>query len=423
MTYQPISYQDWLNRLNEPRPASPPYPGNSQWQNPAPGNGHIWGIDRDGEPSSPEPSSSAVADGSSSSSSTSTASGGSATPTSTVDDVAAAGGLATATGTPTASSTTTTVAAATSSSAVPQATPATGFLGTEGQAANTTTSSGMARGTIFAAIFIPIASVAFICSLCLVCFLRRRRRMKRHTARGLQTMRQGSVEFLSPAGFSSRQSRAMDPTGDHAKANRFSTSSKTSAIRHGPLITVDGPSYSRPREEPPPPYKNGSPTGGPSASRGSPRPARPDSDQFSSGRMSPSIEHERSPFADPEPHIALYRLPHPSPFDDRREDDGNVSDLSSPGGAGAGVRRNATTRSKFNRDTDAVSVVSFLSDTGPTRSASQMNKNSSGGGNGINMIDNDNNGLGELGPDPYGPLPPPPPGPSQQSQQPRHPGL
>lgn len=346
MSYDALAYEAWASGLAMARPTEPSYPERPEWENPPPGSGHIYGL----PPQGPNPPAS------SSSSSRTTTAEASASPTTTPGAGVAAAGLVTAPSLPTSLAT---PESSPTTMAVP--TIASGVFGTEYQAAEATSSSGMGRGTLFAAIFIPIASIAFICSLCMLCFLRRRKRLRREAARSLQAMRQESVEHLSAAGFSARQSRSIVPLGASSNPHRFSSSSQSSATRHGPLITVDGPSYSRPREEPPPPYKNGAPAGGSPGSRSPPRPPRPNSETFGAQNMSPPRDHARSPFADPEPHLAMYRLPQSSPFDDPYHDD-SVSDIVSP------VQRQPSTR-----DADSVSVVSAVSD-GPTRTLSNSRR-------------------------------------------------
>ena len=237
-------------------------------------------------------------------------------------------------GTPSTSSvsqslSTATAAAAKSSSTYLPPSHVPGFLGNEGHAAEAS-SSGLSHGTLFAAIFIPIIAVSLICSLCLMCFLRRRRRLNKLANSNLKELPQEPADQMCSA----RSSRSLPPFGPGADLNRYSTASDPSTSHHGPLITVDGPSYSRARDEaspPPPPYKTGSSP--PSSSPEPTSPARPLSGPLSNTSMALHYSQERSPFADPH--------------------DDNISVISDPGH-----------RDHYRKpqDADQMSIVSAMSD-------------------------------------------------------------
>ncbi|KAI9887083.1 MAG: hypothetical protein M1823_001073 [Watsoniomyces obsoletus] len=220
-------------------------------------------------------------------------------PTTTASTNVAAAGDQTSTST-TASASSSTTSTVTGPSQV------SGILSNQVHAADSSTSSGLGKGTLFAAIFIPIVAVAFICSLCLICFMRRRRRMRREMAARGSTdgFGQPPVEQLSSNPFSARQSRAVPSLPPISPFTRHSTLSEPETSGPRPLITVEGPSYSRsPDETPssPPAYRSGSPRS-----------------------TSPTNENPPRPLS--EANVETHRTQTRSPFD--HPDDDAVSDVS-----------------------------------------------------------------------------------------------
>ena len=301
-----------------------PYGSSPFWNNP-PANGADRGVGTGGG--------GIPLDSSQSSSSASSAASSSievASPTTAAVPYAGVGTSATISISPSSSTAAATAAAAAkSSSAYPPPSHEPGFLGNEGRAAEAS-SSGLSHGTLFAAIFIPIIAVSLICSLCLICFLRRRRRLNKLANPNLKELPQESVDQI----YSARSSRSLPSFGPGADLNRYSTASDPSASHHGPLITVDGPSYSHARDEaspPPPPYKTGSSS--PSSPTDPTSPTRPLSGPLSDASMALHHSHEPSPFADPH--------------------DDNISEILDPGHCHH--HRKPT-------DADQISIVSAMSD-------------------------------------------------------------
>ncbi len=295
---------------------------------------------------------------------------------------AASATAATGASTTTASSSSSTKTATPSPVAPHQA----GFIGNGARAAEIS-SGGLARGTLFAAIFIPIIAVAFICSLCLVCFLRRRRRVRMAAARGLQELHPESVEKLGNHQYhgvtgsnrgsthSASYSRSLPPFGPGASLSRYSSASDAVSDRarhhqHGPLITVDGPSFSRPLDDNSNNNGNGTGNGvssvnGASSGNGNGNDARSPITRTYSPPLPLQLPSQLS-----ETNLSsLYGLGEgPSPFADPEDDDA-VSDISEPGHRHPSHQQPPLSGTRPHKDSDSYSVVSDVSDAParPTR--------------------------------------------------------
>jgi hypothetical protein len=264
-----------------------------------------------------------------------------------------------------------------------------GFIGNGARAAEISP-GGLARGTLFAAIFIPIIAVAFICSLCLVCFLRRRRRVRLAAARGLQELHQESVEKLNNhqyhgvtgsnrgSTYSARYSRSLPPFGPGASLSRYSSASDAVSDRarhhqHGPLITVDGPSFSRPLDDNNSNNNNnGSGSGngnGASSGNGAGSGSGNDARSPITRTYSPPLPLQLPSQLSETNLSSLYGLGEgPSPFADPDDDDA-VSDISEPEHRHPSHQQPPLSGARPHKDSDSYSVVSDVSDAParPTR--------------------------------------------------------
>ncbi|KAI9789564.1 MAG: hypothetical protein M1816_005971 [Peltula sp. TS41687] len=203
-----------------------------------------------------------------------------------------------------------------------------------------TSSHGISSGALFAAIFVPIAVLALLASGCLLFFVRRRRRRQdREGVRELKILHQESMDDLSSGPYSARHSRAVAPFTMGLTPDHVAEVNNSPMTNNGPLVTVDGPSYNRNPVSPPPPYKTGGAAGNRTSS-GSRSPPGSRSSQLSEANLALHRGNVRSPFADP--------------------DDDLVSEMSDRG-----------ERARRNRDFDAMSMVSDVSD-GPGHRAAHV---------------------------------------------------
>ena len=201
-------------------------------------------------------------------------------------------------------------------------------------------SNGLSGGSLFAVIFVPIVVVSLLASGCLFFLVRRRRRARRSGTRELKHLHQDSVEQLSSGGANGRQSRSLTPFSPGLSPDHGPNLTGAGSAHRGPLMTVDGPSYGRTREDPPPPYKTGGATGG---SPGSRSPPRLRSSQLSEANLAMHQQNGRSPFADPEDDLVSEVSEHGERHVRARDGDraSVVSDVSDVAGRHATVPRRA----------------------------------------------------------------------------------